>query len=51
MDSHCIDTKLDTNADIHEIQDNSLQRPNLYNKYSPFYEFIEQQAIVTFNEI
>jgi len=51
MDSYCIDNKLDTNADVHEIQDNSLQQPKIYNKYSPFYEFIKQKAFALFNEI
>jgi hypothetical protein len=51
MDSDCIDNKLNTNADVHGIEDNSLQKPNIYNKYSPFDEFIKQQAFVVFNEI
>ncbi len=45
MNSHWIDNKLDG------IQDNSLQKPNIYNKYSPFNEFIKQQAFAVFNEI
>ncbi len=44
MDSHCIDNKLNTNTDVHGIQDNSLQKSSIYNKDSPFDEFIQQQA-------
>jgi len=31
--------------------DNNLQKPNIYNKYSPFYESIKQQGFVLFDEI
>jgi hypothetical protein len=51
MDSHYIDNELNTNTAIHGIQDNSLQKPNIYNKYSPFNEFIKQQAFAVFDEI
>ncbi len=30
---------------------NNFQKPDIYNKYSPFYEFIKQQAITLFDEI
>ncbi|CAF0768198.1 unnamed protein product [Adineta steineri] len=31
--------------------DSDLQKPDIYNKYSPFYESIKQQAITLFDEI
>jgi hypothetical protein len=30
---------------------NNLQKPDIYNKYSPFYESVKQQAITLFDEI
>ena len=43
MNSDNIDNKLNRNAD--------LQKPNIYNKYTPFDEFINQQASAKFEEI
>jgi hypothetical protein len=42
---------MNTNGDVHGMQDNSLQKPNIYNKYCPFNEFIRQQALAIFDEI
>jgi hypothetical protein len=44
MDSYSIDSKQKT-------ADNKLQKSNIYNKYSPFYESIEQQGFMLFDEI
>ncbi len=51
MDSDPIDSRIITNADIHGIQDDNLQKPNIYNKYSPFHESIKQQSFALFDEI
>ena len=51
MGSHLIDNKPITNADIQEISESNLQKPNIYNKYSPFHESIKQQSFALFNEI
>jgi hypothetical protein len=51
MDSDSIDSKPTANTDIHGIQDNNLQKPNIYNKYSPFYESIKRQSSILFDEI
>jgi proteasome activator subunit 4 len=48
MDSHLIDNKRITSVGIH---DNDLQKPNIYNKYLPFHEFIAQQGCMLFDEI
>jgi hypothetical protein len=31
--------------------DNNLQKPNIYNKFSPFYEFIDEQSSMLFDKI
>ncbi|CAF4703989.1 unnamed protein product, partial [Rotaria sp. Silwood2] len=36
---------------IHEISDNNLQKPNIYNQYLPYYESIKQQSLESFDEI
>jgi hypothetical protein len=51
MDGHSIDNERITNADTHETEDNNLQKPNIYNKYSPFHESIKRQSAALFNEI
>jgi hypothetical protein len=33
------------------IRDNKLQKANIYNKYLPFHEYIEQQGFQLFDEI
>ena len=32
-------------------QEGNLQKPNIYNKYSPFYETIKRQSAALFDEI
>jgi hypothetical protein len=34
-----------------ELPENDLQKPNIYNKYLPFYESIQHQSIDSFEEI
>jgi len=34
-----------------ELNENELQKPNIYNKYLPFYESIKHQSIDSFEEI
>jgi hypothetical protein len=36
---------------IEKFKKNNLQKPNVYNKFLPFYETIEQQSFESFNEI
>ncbi len=48
MGSHSIDSKL-MNSQM--APDNNLQKPNIYNKFSPFYEFINEQSSMLFDEI
>jgi hypothetical protein len=33
------------------ISSNHLQKPNVYNKFLPFYEIIEEQSLKSFEEI
>ncbi len=51
MGSHAIGSNRIMNADSSEIQDSNLQKPNIYNKYSPFSETIKQQSSILFDEI
>jgi proteasome activator subunit 4 len=48
MASHSINSKR-MNSDM--VSDNNLQKPNIYNKFSPFYEFINEQSSMLFDEI
>ncbi|CAF4666080.1 unnamed protein product, partial [Rotaria magnacalcarata] len=34
-----------------EMDDNNLQKPNVYNRYLPFYDSIQRQAYEKFDEI
>jgi hypothetical protein len=34
-----------------ELDENDLQKPNIYNKYLPFYESIKRQSFESFEEI
>ncbi|CAF4657490.1 unnamed protein product [Rotaria sp. Silwood1] len=36
---------------IHEVSDNDLQKPNIYNQYLPYYESIKRQSSESFEEI
>jgi hypothetical protein len=36
---------------IQDVSDNDLQKPNIYNKYLPFYESIKEQTSKLFEEI
>jgi len=36
---------------IEKISKDNLQKPNVYNKFLPFYETIEQQSFESFKEI
>ncbi|CAF3758140.1 unnamed protein product [Rotaria sp. Silwood1] len=35
----------------HEVSDNDLQKPNIYNPYLPYYESIKRQSLESFEEI
>ncbi|CAF4633945.1 unnamed protein product, partial [Rotaria sp. Silwood2] len=35
----------------HEVSDNDLQKPNIYNQYLPYYESIKRQSLESFEEI
>ncbi len=48
MGSYPLDNKLIIDMDI---KDDNSQKPNIYNKYLPFYELIKQQGLELFNEI
>ncbi|CAF4563597.1 unnamed protein product [Didymodactylos carnosus] len=41
----------DSSVDEDEEQQQKLQKPNIYNKYLPFYEEIKKQGFDSFNEI
>jgi hypothetical protein len=51
MGSHSIDSKRMINTESQMAFDNNLQKPNIYNKFSPFYEFINEQSSMLFDEI
>jgi hypothetical protein len=51
MGSHSIDRKKIINVHSQETSDSGLQKPNIYNRYSPFHEPIKQQASKLFDEI
>lgn len=51
MDIHSIDNKYIKDEIISGIQDNNLQRPNIYIRYSPFYNIIKEQSVLLFDEI
>ncbi len=48
MASHSINSK---RMNSHMASDNNLQKPNIYNKFSPFYEFIDEQSSMLFDKI
>ncbi|CAF4303396.1 unnamed protein product [Rotaria sp. Silwood2] len=35
----------------HDVSDNDLQKPNIYNQYLPYYESIKRQSLESFDEI
>lgn len=39
------------NTESQMASDNNLQKPNIYNKFSPFDEFINEQSSMLFDEI
>lgn len=51
MDIYSNDTQRTTNANTQEISDCNLQKPNVYNQYSPFHEIIRQHSFALFDEI
>ncbi|CAF4238177.1 unnamed protein product [Rotaria sp. Silwood2] len=51
MDDYSIESMRDTNADAQETSDYNLQKPNIYNKYLPFYKSIKRHASDLFEEI
>ena len=51
MDDQSINNKLMSNADIQGIEESNLQKPNIYNQYSPFHQSIQHQANLLFEEI
>jgi len=51
MGSYLIDDKRIMDVGELEKYDDQLQKPNVYNKYIPFYELIKQQGFELLNEI
>ncbi|CAF3884238.1 unnamed protein product [Rotaria sordida] len=51
MGSYPLDKTGVVNAIELEIHDENLQKPNIYNKYLPFYESIKQHGFKLFSEI
>lgn len=51
MDDLQIESERSTDFDEMEIADENLQRPNIFNKYLPFYDSIKRQGFDFFEEI
>ena len=51
MESYSIDDKQRINTDCQMVSDNTLQKPNIYNRFSPFSEFINKHSSILFDEI
>jgi hypothetical protein len=51
MDDLQIESERSTDVDEMEISDDNLQKPNIFNKYLPFYDSIKQQGYDLFEEI
>ncbi|CAF2670625.1 unnamed protein product [Rotaria sp. Silwood2] len=49
MDNH--QSKPNVHDSESEVRDDNLQKPNIYNKYLPFYESIKRHAFESFDEI
>ena len=52
MDNQQIESESSTDVDEMETsEDNNLQKPNIFNKYLPFYDSIQRQGYELFDEI
>lgn len=51
MDDQQIESERSTDVDEMETSDDNLQKPNIFNKYLPFYDSIQQQGYDLFDEI
>ncbi|CAF4659701.1 unnamed protein product [Rotaria sp. Silwood1] len=51
MDDQQIESERSTDIDEIEIIEDSLQKPNIFNKYLPFYDSIKRQGYDLFDEI
>ena len=51
MDDQQIESERSTDADEIEISCDNLQKPNIFNKYVPFYDSINRQSYDLFGEI
>ncbi|CAF3512541.1 unnamed protein product, partial [Rotaria sordida] len=51
MDDQQIESERDTDIDEIEVAEDNLQKPNIFNKYLPFYDSIKQQGYELFEEI
>jgi hypothetical protein len=51
MSSYSTDRKQIINANSQKTSNSNLQKPNIYNEYSPFHESIKQHASMLFEEI
>jgi proteasome activator subunit 4 len=51
MDDQQIESERSTDVDEMEISDDNLQKPNIFNKYLPFYDAIRRQGYDFFDEI
>ncbi len=51
MDDQLIESERSTDMDEMEISEDNLQKPNIFNKYLPFYDSIKQQGYDLFDEI
>lgn len=51
MDELQIESERSTDVDEMEIEDENLQKPNIFNKYLPFYDSIKRQGYELFDEI
>jgi hypothetical protein len=51
MDDQQIESERSTDVDEMEINDDNLQKPNIFNKYLPFYDAIKRQGYDLFEEI
>lgn len=47
----CLEEYTMTQANVREKENNHLQKPNIYNEYSPLHQSIRYQANLLFNEI
>ena len=51
MDDQIIESERSTDVDEMEVLEDNLQKPNIFNKYLPFYETIKRQGYELYDEI